>query len=39
MCARLDNGWGRGFTVDKELCFYVTAGCPLHAPIENTAPL
>jgi len=38
-CAVLDNHHGRGFPYGKELCFYVTVGCPLHSPVEDTAPL
>lgn len=32
LCARMDNHHGRGFEMDGELCFYITMGCPLHAP-------
>jgi hypothetical protein len=38
-CAVMDNHYGAGFPLDGELCFYITMGCPLHAPVEDTAPL
>jgi len=38
-CPRMDNRYGRGVTVAHDLCFYVAAGCPVHAPIVDTAPL
>lgn len=38
-CAVLDNHHGRGFPYGGEICFYVTMGCPLHAPIADTADL
>ena len=39
MCPGMDNGWGRGFPLRGELQFWITVGCPLHAPVEDTAPL
>lgn len=38
-CPFYDNHRGRGFAVKGELVFWVTAGCPVHAPMEDTAPL
>lgn len=39
LCPRMDNRNGRGIHIHRDLCFYVTAGCPLHAPVRDTAPL
>lgn len=39
LCAVLDNYHGRGFRMKGELAFWITMGCPLHAPITDTAPL
>ena len=33
LCAVADNGHGQGFSYMGDLSFYVTTGCPLHAPI------
>jgi hypothetical protein len=38
-CAVLDNRRGQGFVMDKELVFYITMGCPVHAPMKDTSPL
>jgi hypothetical protein len=38
-CAIIDNHYGRGFEYDRELCFYITVGCPLHAPVLDTDAL
>jgi len=39
LCAVLDNHHGQGFVMNHELCFYITLGCPLHAPVEDTVEL
>lgn len=39
LCPYYDNHHGRGIPMDGELCFWITLGCPLHAPMEDTAPL
>jgi hypothetical protein len=36
MCAVLDNHHGQGFVMNHERCFWITMGCPLHAPVEDT---
>ena len=38
-CPYYDNHSGKGFVMDGELQFWITVGCPLHAPVEDTAPL
>ena len=38
-CPFYDNYKGKGFVKDGELVFWVLVGCPLHAPVEDTAPL
>ena len=35
LCAVFDNGRGSGFIVNRELSFWITMGCPLHAPISE----
>jgi len=38
-CPHYDNHHGKGFVMDKEVVFWIVMGCPLHAPVEDTAPL
>jgi len=38
-CPYYDNHKGKGFVMDKEVVFLIVVGCPLHAPMEDTAPL
>jgi len=38
-CPVYDNHSGRGFVMHGELEFWITMGCPLHAPMQDTAPL
>jgi hypothetical protein len=38
-CPTMDNHRGKGFVMDNEVVFWITMGCPLHAPMEDTAPL
>lgn len=39
ICPILDNNHGKGFVMDHERVFWITLGCPMHSPIEDTAPL
>ena len=39
LCPVLDNNHGRGFVMDRELEFWITMGCPLHAPVVDTPAL
>jgi hypothetical protein len=32
ICAVIDNHYGAGIVVDKDPVFWITAGCPVHAP-------
>lgn len=38
-CPYWENRDGRGVVIDKELVFFLAVGCPLHLPVEDTAPL
>lgn len=38
-CPYYDNHHGYGIVMDGELVFWITMGCPMHAPVEDTAPL
>jgi hypothetical protein len=37
-CPHYDNHRGKGFALNHELVFFVTVGCPLHAPAEDIHP-
>ena len=37
-CAVLDNHHGRGFPWEGETTFWITQGCPLHAPEPEKKP-
>jgi hypothetical protein len=38
-CPHYDNHKGQGFIMEGELVFWIAVGCPMHAPMEDTAPL
>ena len=38
-CPYYDNHKGKGFVMNKEVVFWIVVGCPLHAPVEDVAPL
>lgn len=38
-CAAIDNYHGAGIVMEGELVFWITMGCPLHAPVVDTEPL
>jgi hypothetical protein len=31
-CPRIDNHYGAGFPYGDQTCWYISEGCPLHAP-------
>lgn len=38
-CPTMDNHRGKGIIYKGEVAFWITMGCPLHAPVKDTAPL
>lgn len=38
-CPYYDNHNGKGFVMKGELVFWIVVGCPMHSPVEDTAPL
>lgn len=39
VCPTHDNYRGKGFVMKGELVFWIVVGCPMHQPMEDTAPL
>jgi hypothetical protein len=38
-CPTMDNHRGKGIIYKGEVAFWITTGCPMHAPVKDTSPL